>query len=171
MNILKIILPFLLVSFCLPLFGQQYDNGNYPPIRRDVKGFSDLLKESIAKENGVRYPVLKLLPVFTDNTKFYTPARDGMTTGDWERSATLKGLYEYDPRDSSSLVIQIDAQLLIDALSPYLSGTGGNDTNCITTFDTARINGVLQELTFNECYTNGVQTSRDTARIRCLECN
>lgn len=168
----KILFLFLFVSIGLNLDAQIYDpNAGYPPIRRDKKDFYGLLRESIANQTGERQPVLKLLPVFTDRRRYITRGRTGMNVNEAYNSPVLKGLFEYDPLDSTSLAIQIDAQLLIDALEPYLTGGGGSDKNCVVAFDTMTIAGKLQEFTFNDCFINDIQVSRDTARIQCLSCN
>ncbi len=112
---MKKIFPLLLITlFAFDLYAQR-PNGNYPIIGRNSKDFFDLLREAIAKEDGKRESVLKLRPVDTDDRRFYD-LDQGKRVRDFRHSATLKSLYDYDPLDSNSLVINVDRQLLVEGL-------------------------------------------------------
>jgi len=97
-----------------PSLGGNPPNGNYPRIGYHNKDFFGLLREAIAKEEGTRYTVLKLLPVDVDDQRYYD--LDHGKQVDFRNSATLKALFDFDPLDSLELAIRIDKELLLQGL-------------------------------------------------------
>jgi len=153
---MKNIILFFLVLFSFSAFGQS----TAPNIGKDRKDVYTLWRQAYSKRAGVDMPVLKLLPVVTDSAS-YMNVKTGKAADVRGKYAELtRGMFDYDPNDSTTLAIMIDATVLgagldasgvIDYVQAdslfqdiYVSGddicfvtNNGTDTTCIAVPSTA----------------------------------
>ena len=129
---LRFIVLFLLLSlFAVNTHAQR-------EINKQSKDKWDLMRESISKRaTAKKFSVMKLYPVLTDSSRYIDPRMTGQRAFG-PNSPLVKGMFDYDPNDSLSLVILIDAGLLSQGLadSGFGSGGGGSD-------------GVVNNVTYN----------------------
>lgn len=104
------------------------------PISRNTKDFTDMLREAIGKETGQRSTAIKFLPVSCDDA-YYNLDQGKRIKNNVQKSATMKALFDYDPADSSALVVQICAETLVQGLNDigFTGGGGGGGTDVFAT--------------------------------------
>jgi hypothetical protein len=102
----KNIILILLLSF-----GWSLSYAQAPDIGKSRKDVFTLWRQSYSKRAGEALPVLKLYPVSTDSSKYYTRRNSAQEVRN-KNGAVVKGMFDYDPQDSTSLSIMVDAELL-----------------------------------------------------------
>lgn len=102
----------IIVVLLLCLSGSLFAQSTAPDIGKDRKDVYTLWKQAYSKRAGVDMPVLKLIPVTTDSSRYDNGTRGKGADVRGKYAELTRGMFDYDPNDSTSLAIMIDAAVL-----------------------------------------------------------